>query len=162
MHQSGKSTEEIEANRRREFRDKVLCSNDVGEYLLRICEYVERAEVRYDQVIEDAAKNFVPGQEDNSEAICLTILKFLILDEQQPPKNESFRQLYDNYITATNDKNSREAISSDLTLLHQGKRYRCHQFVFKNSSTFFENIINQNERLEIQKQKERRVDYLSR
>ena len=57
MHQSGKSTEEIEANRRREFRDKVLCSNDVGEYLLRICEYVERAEVRYDQVIEDAAKN---------------------------------------------------------------------------------------------------------
>ena len=101
-------------------------------------------------------------KENNSEAICLSILKFLILGEQQPPKNESFRQLYDDYGTATNDKNSREAISSDLTLLHQGKRYRCHQFVFKNSSKFFENIINQNERLELQKQKDRRVDYLSR
>ena len=75
MHLQGKSTEEIEANRRKEFRDKVLCSNDVGEYLLRICEYVERAEAKYDQIIEDAAKNFVAGQENNSEAICLTILK---------------------------------------------------------------------------------------
>lgn len=48
MHIQGQSTEEIEANRRREFREKVLYSNDIGEYLLRICDYVERAEVKYD------------------------------------------------------------------------------------------------------------------
>ena len=42
---------------------------------------------------------------------------------------------------------------SDLILLHQGKKYRCHQIVFKNSSEYFQNILRKNEELELKLQK---------
>ena len=92
---------------------------------MRICESIDRAEAKFEEIIDAASKQFKIDQR-SPEAICRGILKLLILNDQQIPKNDSFQSLFNDYITATNDKDSREAIQSDMTLLHQGKKYRVH------------------------------------
>ena len=72
---------QVEENAQKEFRRKVLHSNDIGQYLMRICENIDRVEAKFDEVIDAASKQFSMNNERNAEAICRGILKLLILND---------------------------------------------------------------------------------
>lgn len=41
--------------------EKILLQCDMGEYLLRVYENIERVKENYDKIIEDATKSLSPG-----------------------------------------------------------------------------------------------------
>ena len=68
------------------------------------------------------------------------ILEKLILKDL-PVRNETFRNLYEDHITASRNPNSREAEKCDLKILVGAQKFICHQVVFKLGSPYFDNLI---------------------
>ena len=130
------------------FKKEVLLSCEVGVFVsqLQLSDHKVDDDT-YQKILTEEVKQYQSsveaGAKTSSEATSLRILKriYQLKETKQVKSSEGYERMYEEHKAAMADKNSREAKRCDLVLLLRGQKFRCHQFVFKIASRFFEKII---------------------